>query len=169
LVRKYHPDTNLEDPRAEERFKEVQQAYEILSNHEKRHEYGKRPRTSPRGNSGGPRAGAGRRTGGGTAHTVDLSEVLGKLGNLSRDGDGERKDGGFQLRDEEVAHLGKLLGEKITRVSALLGADPARLSKLLDKNIKMNVKANLEMPSMAGSRLRTKICRAGNRLGWTTS
>ena len=47
LVRKYHPDTNLEDPRAEERFKEVQQAYEILSNHEKRQKYEKRPRTSP--------------------------------------------------------------------------------------------------------------------------
>jgi curved DNA-binding protein CbpA len=31
LVRKYHPDTNPEDPQAEERFKEVQQAYEVLS------------------------------------------------------------------------------------------------------------------------------------------
>jgi curved DNA-binding protein CbpA len=142
LVRKYHPDTNLEDPRAEERFKEVQQAYEILSNHEKRQEYEKSSRTSPRGNSGGPRAGAGRRTGGGTTHTVALSELLGKLANLSRDGAGGRKDGGFQLRGEEEAHLGKLLGEKISRISALLGADPARLSKLLDENIKMNVKAN---------------------------
>lgn len=67
---------------------------------------------------------------------------MGKLGYLSRDGAGERKDGGFQLRGEEVTHLGKLLGEKISRVSALLGADPARLSKLLDEDIKMNMKAN---------------------------
>lgn len=142
LVRKYHPDTNLEDPRAEERFKEVQQAYELLSNHEKRQEYEKSSRTSPRGNSGGPGAGAGRRTGGGTTHTVDLSELLGKLANLSRDGAGRRKGGGFQLRGEKEAHLGKLLGEKLSRISALLGADPARLSKLLDENIKMNVRAN---------------------------
>ena len=133
LVRKYHPDTNLEDPRAEERFKEVQQAHEMLSNHEKRQEYEKSSRTSPRGNSGVPGAGAGRRTGGGTTHTVDLSELLGKLANLSRDGSGRRKDGGFQLRGEKEAHLGKLLGEKISRISALLGADPACLSKLLDE------------------------------------
>ncbi|QIN80950.1 DnaJ domain-containing protein (plasmid) [Rubrobacter marinus] len=31
LAREYHPDANLEDPRAEERFKEVQHAYSILS------------------------------------------------------------------------------------------------------------------------------------------
>jgi molecular chaperone DnaJ len=31
LVRKYYPDANPEDPRAEERFNEVQHAYEVLS------------------------------------------------------------------------------------------------------------------------------------------
>src|ERR687884_714280 len=83
LVREYHPDANPEDPRAEERFKEVQQAYEVLSNPDKRQEYDRRFHTSPRGAPGRPRAGTGRRSGGGTAHTVDLSEVLAKLANLS--------------------------------------------------------------------------------------
>ena len=36
LVRKYHPDTHPEDLQAEERFKEVQQAYEVLSDPQKR-------------------------------------------------------------------------------------------------------------------------------------
>jgi curved DNA-binding protein CbpA len=31
LVREYHPDANSQDRRAEERFKEIQQAYEVLS------------------------------------------------------------------------------------------------------------------------------------------
>ena len=41
LVRKYHPDANPQDPQAEERFKEIQQAYEVLSEENKRREYDK--------------------------------------------------------------------------------------------------------------------------------
>ncbi len=149
LVRKYHPDANPEDPRAEERFKEVQRAYEVLSDEKKRREYDEELRTSPGRSSGRPRsresassrrARAGGRTGGGTTHTVDLSELLGKLANLSSDGAGGRKGGSYELRGEEVAHLAKLLGEKIPGISNLLGKDPARLSKLLGENIKMNGK-----------------------------
>ena len=150
LVRKYHPDANPEDPRAEERFKEVQRAYEVLSSEKKRREYDEGLRTSSRGRPGRsrsresstrPRAGAGGRTGGGTTHTVDLSELLGKLANLSSAGAGGQKGGSYELRgEEEVAHLAKLLGEKISGISELLVNDPARLSKLLSENVKMNAK-----------------------------
>jgi curved DNA-binding protein CbpA len=147
LVRKYHPDANPEDPRAEERFKEIQQAYEVLSNEKKRQEYDERLlRTASRGRSGKPRAGASSRasssTGGGTTYTVDLSELLAKLANLSSESDGRgRKGGSYELRGEEVAHLAKLLGEKISRISELLGKDPARLATLLSEKIKAYSKA----------------------------
>jgi molecular chaperone DnaJ len=69
LVREYHPDTNPEDPRAEERFKEIQQAYEVLSDDNKRWEYDKRFHTSSKEAPGRADArGAGAKTGGGTAH-----------------------------------------------------------------------------------------------------
>ena len=39
LAKKYHPDLNKDDPKAPEKFKEVQEAYEILSDTDKRSRY----------------------------------------------------------------------------------------------------------------------------------
>lgn len=39
LVRQYHPDRNPDDKQAEDRFKEIQAAYDILGDEEKRKEY----------------------------------------------------------------------------------------------------------------------------------
>src|SRR5499426_3112095 len=39
LARKYHPDANKGDPKAEERFKEISEAYNVLSDAKQRKEY----------------------------------------------------------------------------------------------------------------------------------
>src|ERR687891_1629368 len=61
LVRKHHPDAKPGDRSSEERFKEIQQAYEVLSDPDKRREYDEKVRPSSRGSSSRPRATAGRR------------------------------------------------------------------------------------------------------------
>jgi len=103
LVRQHHPDANPNDPRSEERFKEIQQAYEVLSDPQKWREYDEEPHAYPsRGSSGMPRArgGAGERTGGGpTPTTVDLSELLDKLKNIF----GHARTGGSSATDEDAS------------------------------------------------------------------
>jgi hypothetical protein len=94
---------------------------------------------------------------------------LAKLTNLSSEGAGGQEGDSYELQGEEVAHLAKLLGEKISRISELLGKAPARLSKLLGENIKMNAKASFRDARPASSQPRTRIRRAGNKLGKTIS
>lgn len=39
LARKYHPDVNPDDPKAEEKFKDINEAYQVLSDEDKRKKY----------------------------------------------------------------------------------------------------------------------------------
>jgi molecular chaperone DnaJ len=75
LARKHHPDANRDDPRAEDRFKEIQHAYEILSNPEKRREYDEGPRTFF-GSQGPGRGGPGG------ARVEDFSDLFSGFGGL---------------------------------------------------------------------------------------
>jgi DnaJ-class molecular chaperone len=58
LVRKFHPDVNKDNKRAEEQFKEVQEAYDVLSDPGKRRNYDQFGHAGV-GAGGGPGAGAG--------------------------------------------------------------------------------------------------------------
>ncbi len=39
LAREYHPDVNPDDPNAEEKFKDINEAYQVLSDEDKRQKY----------------------------------------------------------------------------------------------------------------------------------
>jgi molecular chaperone DnaJ len=98
LAKQHHPDTNKGDAKSAERFKEISEAYQVLSDEKKRQQYDEMRRLgafdsfssarSPRGGSGGAsRAGGARsRSAGGSPGGTSYDEFdvggLGGLGDL---------------------------------------------------------------------------------------
>ena len=85
LAKQYHPDANPNDPAAAERFKEVGEAYGVLSDSAKRAQYDQMRKMGPFGGfrSGRPGAGAGGAGAQGfEINLEDLSSMGGGLGDL---------------------------------------------------------------------------------------
>ncbi|HUP21189.1 MAG TPA: molecular chaperone DnaJ [Gemmatimonadota bacterium] len=78
LARKYHPDVNPENASAEERFKEISAAYQVLSDPEKRQQYDRMREAGAAGYGAGPRPGAAESG----WQEVDLGD-LGGMGGFS--------------------------------------------------------------------------------------
>jgi molecular chaperone DnaJ len=83
LARQYHPDKNPGDKAAEERFKEVQTAYDVLSDADKRKQYDRFGSTN--GRAGGPGPGGVNVDFGDLG---DLGDLFGNLGNIFGGGRG---------------------------------------------------------------------------------
>jgi molecular chaperone DnaJ len=104
LARASHPDTHPGDAAAEERFKEISAAYDVLGDEAKRKEYDEVRRLGP---MGGFRPGPGG-AGGGTSFNVGadgLGDLLGQMFGRGRRGGGASAGGGPQRGADVEATL----------------------------------------------------------------
>ncbi len=160
LAKKHHPDANQGDDKAAERFKEIGEAYAVLSKPERRKQYdqmrkygafgmGGGARSGPRRPSSGPGAGAG---GFGTDSQSFSFDDLGGLGDIfssifdrgRRPGEGARREGSarkgqdIELSAEisfDLSVRGGRLNLKVpvTEACATCGGNGARPGTRLDR------------------------------------
>lgn len=104
LARKYHPDANPDNPSAEEKFKELSTAYDVVGDAAKRKEYDEVRRLGSLGGGGGFSRGFSTGAGGGSYHFEgDLGDIL---GGLFTRGGGRRASGPVRGDDLETSlHL----------------------------------------------------------------
>ena len=93
LVQQYHPDKNPGDAEAEKRFKEIQHAYDVLSDPEKRKQYNTFGSRNGRGGPGPTTFDFGE---------FDLGDIFGGLFGGGRDRGGQQQQRGQRGADVEV-------------------------------------------------------------------
>lgn len=105
LAMKHHPDQNPDDPKAEEKFKEIGEAYEVISDEEKRSAYDRYGHAAFKSGGGG---GGGR---GGFHDPMDIfSQVFGGGGggsmfdDLFGGGGGRRRDRSGKKRGSDLRY-----------------------------------------------------------------
>ncbi len=82
LAKQYHPDANPDDPKAPDRFKEVGEAYSVLSDAEKRKQYDNMRRLGAFGFGRGGAPG-GQRPGAGAQPGFSFEDLQGGFGGIS--------------------------------------------------------------------------------------
>ena len=115
LAKQYHPDKNQGNKEAEEKFKRVSAAFDLLGDEEKRKKFdageidadgretfrGFGGGTGPFGQGGGPFGQGGFRGGGGQFEDADLGDILGEMFG-ARTGRAGGFGGGFSQRGADV-------------------------------------------------------------------
>ncbi len=128
LAIKYHPDKNPDDKGAEDKFKEAAEAYEVLSNGEKRQRY------DQFGHAG---VGGASQGGGGGFGGMNMDDIFSQFGDIfggggfggsSRGGGGRRVARGSNLRIKVKLNLVEIAkgAEKKLKVNKFVGCDTCK-------------------------------------------
>ncbi|HYK82030.1 MAG TPA: DnaJ C-terminal domain-containing protein [Gemmatimonadales bacterium] len=127
LAKQYHPDRNPNNMQAAERFKEINEAHDVLSDAAKRKKYDQLRRYGAYAGAGRPFGGGSAPGGGAEGIDFDLSDLgsFGGLGDLFSSIFGRR--GGPEARPEDEEEIETTISIPF-RVAALGGKVPVQLT-----------------------------------------
>nr|WP_294517724.1 molecular chaperone DnaJ [uncultured Rhodopila sp.] len=134
LAMQYHPDRNPGDKKAEHRFKEVSEAYEILKDDQKRAAYDRFGHAAFEQGGGG---GAGPGFGGfDFSATGDLGDIFDQMFGMGRRGGGQRTRSGADIRQGvEISLADAYAGTKVNlRVPTRVKCESCNGTGSEDKN-----------------------------------
>ena len=117
LAIKYHPDKNPDDPTAEDKFKEAAEAYEVLSNADKKAKYDRF------GHAGAGGFGGGGYSGGG----MNMDDIFSQFGDIFGGGFGGSRGGG-----------GRRATSKGSNIRVTLKVSLEEIANGCEKKIKVN-------------------------------
>ena len=140
LARKYHPDTNQGDQKAEERFKKISTAYEVVGDEDTRKKYDEFRRYGGGMSGGRPGGGFGRGHADNMSDLGDLSDLLGGLFGGARGPAGGRSGyGGFgpSQGTDLQAQLSLSFDEAIHGVTKSVRLNSAALSGSMEVNVRI--------------------------------
>jgi molecular chaperone DnaJ len=130
---KFHPDRNPDDKEAEQKFKEAAEAYEVLSNDDKRRRYDQFGH-----------AGLGGAAGGGGGFSMDIEDIFSSFGDIfgfggfggSRSRGGQRVARGSNLRVRVKLNLEEVANgvEKKIKVKRYISCDSCGGTGAADSN-----------------------------------
>ena len=110
LARKYHPDLNPGDKGAEQKFKEINEAQEVLSDSEKRSKYDQFGQYWQQAAAGSPPPGAGVSSGSDYSQygSFDdfINELLGRFGGQARKGSSGQRVYSYRTSSPETVGFG---------------------------------------------------------------
>ena len=168
---KYHPDKNPDDKGAEEKFKEAAEAYEVLSNEEKRSRYDRFGHQGVGGASGGGFSGGG----------MNMEDIFSQFGDIfggggggnpfesffGEGGRGQRTRKGTNLRIKLKLNLKEVANgvEKKIKVNRLI-VDPNTTFKTCP-SCKGSGQVKKVMNTMLGQMMSTSTCSACGGVGQT--
>lgn len=145
LAKKYHPDANPNDPGAEQKFKEINEAYEVLSDADKRAKYDRFgagfEQMGGFGGNGGP-AGGGYTT---NVDMGDVSDIFEQIfGGRGRSAGNTRRSGGFGFGgfgQQEVATQGRDIEQPVSISLQEAYSGATRLITKGDRTVRVNIPA----------------------------